>query len=311
MQLRIQAAIISAQRAALTRAEAPFEPALRVAGMGLWTCSLPDERLTWSDGVYDLFGLPRGLAIGRPGTLALYTDASRRRLTALRDRAIAEAGGFSLDAELLPAGGGHRWIRITATVESRNGRPMRLYGLKQDITEERRRLEEMRLQAETDALTGLANRACFDARLRAPLSALILIDLDDFKAINDTHGHPAGDRCLREAARRISLTCPRAELVARIGGDEFAVILDADATEAAACAERLVDVLGRPFDHGGRRYRLGASVGAALCRDVQDPFALADTALYAAKAEGRRTYRLFGAGCLAAASRAGGPPPGG
>jgi len=309
--LRIQAAIIGAQRAALAQAEAPFEPALRVAGMGLWTCSLPDERLTWSNGVYDLFGLPRGVPVGRPDTLALYSEASRRRLTALRDRAIAGAGGFSLDAELVPPGGGHRWIRITATVETRNGRPMRLYGLKQDVTEERRRLEELRLQAETDALTGLANRACFDARLREPVSALLLIDLDGFKAINDTHGHPAGDHCLREAARRISLTCQRAELVARIGGDEFAVFLDADATEAATCAVRLVAALNRPFDHGGRRYPLGASVGAALCRGVPDPVALADTALYAAKAAGRRTYRLFDAGGLAAALWVGPLPRGG
>ncbi|MEE7457917.1 GGDEF domain-containing protein [Methylorubrum populi] len=311
MQLRIQAAIIGAQQAALKQVEPPFAAAMRAAGLGMWTCSLPDERLTWSDGVYDLFGLPSGTAVERADALALYTDASRRELTALRDRALAEAGGFRLDAEIRPASGGPRWIRITATVKSRHGRPLRLYGLKQDVTAEWRRLDQMRLRAETDALTGLANRARFEDRLREPVRTLILIDLDGFKTINDTYGHPAGDRCLREAARRIGLVCPRAELAARIGGDEFAVILDGDAAEAAACAERLVTALCRPFDHGGQRYPLGASVGVALCAAAQDPFALADAALYAAKAAGRRTYRLYDAGGLAAGSPAGHPARGG
>ncbi|WP_269780341.1 sensor domain-containing diguanylate cyclase [Methylobacterium sp. Leaf118] len=302
MQLRVQAKVIEAQRAELTRRATEFEPALRAAGIGLWACTLPDERLEWSDGVYDLFGLAPGSPTDRSRSLALYTADSRRALTTMRNRALGEGSGFSLDAEIVPPGRPSRWIRITATVERRDGVPVRLFGLKQDVSEEHHRLERMRRQSETDALTGLANRACFEARLRQPVGTLFLIDLDGFKAINDTFGHPVGDLCLREAARRIAQACGGADrkagLVARIGGDEFAVVLDSalGTGAAASCAARIVEAMSRPFGHGGRCYRLGASVGVARSgAEASDPFTRADAALYAAKAAGRGTFRLSGA----------------
>ncbi|SFL61655.1 sensor domain-containing diguanylate cyclase [Methylorubrum salsuginis] len=295
LQLRIQSAIIAAQRDALQN-EALADRAMRGAQMGLWECSLPDERVRWTQGVYDLFGLSPEAPLVRQATLEQYTPDSRRTLTLLRDQALANGTGFKLDAEIRLPDGRHRWLRLTATVDRREGIPIRLFGLKQDVTDEILLLERTRQLAETDALTGLANRARFDARLRVPVGTLLLIDLDGFKAINDAYGHPAGDACLREAGSRLMRTCRRGALVARLGGDEFAVVLDESLRPdaAAALAQRIVEALGRPVDHEGRRYRLGASVGVALSgSEAGDLFARADTALYAAKAAGRRTFRLF------------------
>ncbi|WP_286159078.1 diguanylate cyclase [Methylobacterium sp. Leaf456] len=299
LQLRIQAAIIAAQQDML-RAEALGDRAMEAAGLGLWECSLPGDGLRWSRSVYDLFGIPHGVTLDRRLIVEQYTPDSRRALTVLRDRALAQGGGFRLDAEIRLPDGRHRWLRLTATVDRRDGVPVRLFGLKQDVTDEILLLERTRRLAETDALTGLANRARFDARLRAPVGTLFLIDLDGFKAINDAYGHPAGDVCLREAGNRLLRICRAGALVVRLGGDEFAVVLDErlPAPEAAALAQRIVEALGRPFDHEGRRYRLGASVGVALSgpdlgAEAGDLFARADTALYAAKAAGRRTFRLF------------------
>lgn len=299
LQLRIQAAVIAAQRDALSL-DALGERAMREAGLGLWECSLPDEGLRWTRGVYDLFGIPYGVMLDRRSIVAQYLPDSRKMLTRLRNRALAERSGFKLDAEIRLPDGRHRWLRLTATVDHRDGVPVRLFGLKQDVTDEVLLMERTRRLAETDALTGLANRAHFDARLRAPVGTLLLIDLDGFKGINDTFGHQAGDACLREAGHRLARTCRRGTFVARIGGDEFAAVLDQRlrASDASVLARRIVETLGRPVDHEGRRYRLGASVGVALASrdsgsEAGDLFARADTALYAAKAAGRRTFRLF------------------
>ncbi len=291
------AAEMAQLRAALEHSRKIFSRASEAARIGVWECTLPDEALTWTDVVYDLFDLPRGSEINRPMILACYTDASREALTTARNRAIAERGGFTLDAEIVTLKGRRRWIRLTATVECEGGIPVRIFGMKQDITEERLLLERTRYLAEFDVMTGLANRSQFQARLSGA-GALLLVDLDGFKLINDTYGHAVGDDCLREAARRLSDVCRDAALVARIGGDEFAVLLEGDPSDAAldTQAAAIIAALARRFDADGRSITFGASVGIARADgcDADDLFARADAALYAAKAKGRNTFMMFG-----------------
>jgi diguanylate cyclase (GGDEF)-like protein len=162
--------------------------------------------------------------------------------------------------------------------------------------------------AEHDALTGLANRAAFGSRLIERLAnaaraghstAVVYVDLDRFKTVNDTLGHPVGDALLRKVAERFRSAVREGDVVARMGGDEFAII-QSDAPQPAAAtalAARLVDLIGRTYAVEGHLLHIGASVGVAIApNDGLEPDVLlknADLALYRAKAEGRGCYRFF------------------
>lgn len=283
-----------------------FERACAAARLGVFECDLATETLQWSDGTYDLFGIARGTPLRRAQVLPCYPAHSLKALEAVRHRAVAERNGFTLDAEIV-ARGSPRCIRITACVECAGNRPVRLFGLKQDVTAEKAELDRLRRLAEVDQLTGLANRTRFERVLEALCAeaaasrnagALVLIDLDGFKAVNDSLGHAAGDECLRQSAHRLAAVCGEVALVARIGGDEFAVLLGADATRvpgAGRIAAAMVAAMGPPLDCSGRCFGIGASAGIARITGLSagETFARADAALYAAKHGGRSTYRWY------------------
>jgi diguanylate cyclase (GGDEF)-like protein len=168
---------------------------------------------------------------------------------------------------------------------------------------------ELARRASVDPLTGLANRAGFSRRLRealgglgdppGPAPALLLLDLDDFKTINDSLGHSSGDEVLRVVAERLRGCLQPADLAARLGGDEFAVLVPevADEAEAVALGERLAAILRTPVTVAGREVLARASVGVRLARGGdEDPERLlrdADMAMYAAKTAGRAGVRVF------------------
>lgn len=295
---------------ALTDGHDLHDRAFAAARIGVWQCDLANEALAWTNSVYDMFALQPGVHIRREQIVERYSDASRQDLGRIRSEAIALRSGFQLDAEITDFRGEQRWIRITASIECRGRQAVRLFGMKQDITEEKRLADRNRFLAESDVMTGLANRSRFEAALteliREPLrcadrrrhrGALMLVDLDGFKAINDTFGHPAGDACIRAAAERLRSAFADAEIVARIGGDEFGIIfapgVSPDRLEAAGrCA---VDILSRPVEWGGESLALSASVGIAYADLLNETqlFAHADMALYCAKDAGRSAYRLY------------------
>jgi diguanylate cyclase (GGDEF)-like protein len=282
-----------------------FDRASATARIGIWQCNLADNSLLWTNGVYDLFEIPRNTPVTRELTLALYTESSRLEMEAARARAIATCSDFSLDCEIITTTGKRRWMRLTGAVESRDGVAHRIFGMKQDITEEKLLADRTRYLAEFDVMTGLANRSRFQAHLAAldegsrRIGAMLLVDLDGFKQINDTHGHAMGDECLKETAIRLVESCGGAELVARIGGDEFAVLLHEGTSrrDVDKLASGIVEMMARPITRLGQTLHLGASVGVAHNRggSSEDLFRQADTALYAAKAAGRATSRTFAA----------------
>ena len=179
-----------------------------------------------------------------------------------------------------------------------------------DITERRQDERKIAYLASHDTLTGLANRVDFINALEkatsgeaaASCSAVFMLDLDRFKAVNDTLGHGAGDQLLKEVAGRLATEVRGQDIVARLGGDEFAIIqkLDKPGHEAAiSLALRIIDTIGKPFDLDGHTANIGTSIGIALCPEQgSDPSELmrkADLALYTAKAEGRNGFRIFDA----------------
>jgi diguanylate cyclase (GGDEF)-like protein/PAS domain S-box-containing protein len=177
-----------------------------------------------------------------------------------------------------------------------------------DVTERRALERELEHQAFHDRLTGLANRALFRDRLEHALArrnrnqhpvAVLLLDLDDFKVVNDSLGHAAGDRLLVLVAERLHGRLRAADTTARLGGDEFAVLLDDPAAEdeATRVAERLIDALAAPYQLDGRELFVRASIGVALASRTGQPadelLRDADMAMYAAKAQSRGGYQIF------------------
>ncbi len=205
--------------------------------------------------------------------------------------------------------GRHVWVlcRGIVLLDSR-GNPVRVAGSQTDITASKEAEEQLRRNALHDALTGLPNRALLMDRLEQAIVraqrtdarfAVLFLDLDHFKTLNDSLGHLAGDQLLVQIARRLGDCLRSIDTVARLGGDEFAIILtDLENDETASIiAERIQEALGEPFDLEGHRVFTSASVGITLSSDksqrAADFLRDADTAMYRAKSQGRARHQLF------------------
>lgn len=188
------------------------------------------------------------------------------------------------------------------------GQPTHVSAMARDISERRRYEAELLHQATHDQLTGLANRTLFKDRLEqavyraertGKLVALIFIDLDDFKLVNDSMGHAAGDILLREIAGRLQRHLRKADTRARFGGDEFAVILESirQPEDALAVVAKLAETLHQPITLGEREFVVTTSIGISLypadATSIDELLIHADTAMYRAKAAGRNSYRLY------------------
>ncbi len=218
--------------------------------------------------------------------------------------ALAAGAAFRDVKVRLGHGGSMRWLAFSGKPKDPaedDGGGWR--GVIADVTEAQRSEDRLRSMAEQDPLTGLANRRALLAAAQAALvegraSCLLSIDLDHFKAINDTSGHSTGDEVLRVIAARLRRALRPGDLVARLGGDEFAVLLGgADGLQTQDRAVRLLDTLGAPLQVGPRHLHVGASIGIA-CLDatvssVEDLMINADLALYEAKRAGRGRHATY------------------
>ncbi|WP_294641355.1 GGDEF domain-containing protein [uncultured Aureimonas sp.] len=171
--------------------------------------------------------------------------------------------------------------------------------MKRDVTAERDLLERTLYLANHDELTGLKNRAEFNGAIADAVTAdgatLMLLDLDGFKGVNDGFGHSAGDDVLKAVATRLRSVCEDGTLVARIGGDEFALIFDRPIDVAERLASLIAGRVGEPILAGSQAFQVGVSIGIARARKGELPADLyrrADAALYRAKNAGRNTHRV-------------------
>ena len=177
----------------------------------------------------------------------------------------------------------------------------------EDITQAVRAEEQIRYMGSHDGLTGLPNRSLLRDRIgeamararRGGMFCIHYLDLDNFKTVNDAHGHPIGDLLLKQVAERLRLCLRETDTLARLGGDEFVVLQDdlEKPEQAGSLARRLVEAMTAPFDLDGRQVYLGVSVGVSVCpgdgEDVDTLLKNADMAMYRSKSEGRNTYRFF------------------
>jgi len=185
---------------------------------------------------------------------------------------------------------------------------IKITGVVRDITERKQWQEKIEQLAMTDSLTGAANRNQYDLRLKEVLQhakrfemqfALMYIDLDKFKPVNDTYGHAVGDILLQKVVDILNVACREVDLVARLGGDEFVIIANGihEPEEVALLAKRVIEQVSNPFDIDNNKVQIGASIGISCypgdSEDIESLKRMADEALYISKKEGRNTYRYY------------------
>ncbi len=257
----------------------------------------------------EFLGIPRAAIIGKTDH-DFFPKEEADRFVARDRRALLSRQPQVVEEE--PVHTPHNGIRCLRTriIAVRDGadRPLYLLGISEDITEQKLAGERIKYMAHHDGLTGLANRALFRQQLDAAMAefrrsgrrvGLYFFDLDGFKKINDTLGHPTGDALLRMLADRLRQCAGDGDTVARLGGDEFAILHAAgpNAKDEKALARELVQRISKPYDVGGNRLSVTASIGVSAsgeaCPDSDRMLRNADVALYRAKGDGRNAFRFY------------------
>jgi diguanylate cyclase (GGDEF)-like protein len=307
--------------------EGNLAEAQRIAKIGMWMVDPVSRTTTWSSETFSLFerdpalGVPSGrelLDLIHPDDVQGYNDLIRP--------ALREGRNFDSDLRVLLAGGRVRWLHaLGRPVLDAEGRTLMVRGTLRDITEQRRADEHIRHLAHFDGLTGLPNRSLFtqlltrslaQAKRRGTQVAVLFIDLDGFKGINDRHGHEAGDALLAAFAVRLTTALRRSDSTgrildpdraARLGGDEFVVLVDdfVEPAQLEVVAGRILSIVSAPFElktkaedgTAATTASIGASLGIALYPQhgdsVDSLLRRADEAMYAAKQAGKNTYRFY------------------
>jgi diguanylate cyclase (GGDEF)-like protein/PAS domain S-box-containing protein len=317
----------------LRKSEATLESAQRLVHLGNWTWDLLTDAVTWTAETYRLLGYPSDhasphshdyLARVHPGDV----DSVARSLEAT----LRGEKPFSVDHRVVHPDGTVLFLHSEAEVAlDSQGQPLRLSGTIQDITDRKKAESQIRFLAFYDSLTGLPNRLQFNERLKKTIAvargtnrsaAVMFMDLDNFKRINDTAGHSAGDRLLRAAASRlkdairasdvlsrIDLTPEPEGSVARLGGDEFIVLLPdvTHAEDAAKVARRVLESFRAPFPVGNDEFFVSMSIGIGIFpqdgADAEELLKNADAALYHAKDAGRNNFQFYSSSLNDAAFR--------
>lgn len=275
----------------------------KAASLGIWELDVTHDVLTLSHELATQIGLPDAahqLTI-RQARAMIHSEDRRALFTAFK-QASSEGQLFHVEFRVVLDNKSIRWLRTQARVEFANKRPERLIGVSVDITKEKEMLEELHFLAAHDGLTGIWNRRAisdlmnreFEMAARdGATTGVMMLDLDHFKNVNDTYGHPAGDAVLKESVRRMEFALRSYDLVGRYGGEEFLVVFPrCDRGEVRECAERIRKAIAdEPMMVNGVQIHITASVGTTVVDMSRstgpEALATADAALYKAKAGGR------------------------
>ena len=296
----------------LARSQQALAQAQRLAGLGSWTLDLATRQFEISDELASLLGRldgPRQMSI--EALLGHVAPGDRVSASQLLACAVAEPLHRAGEIRFVSSEGRERWClcRVASQTDD-SGRVTRVDGTVFDITERRAAEERTRELARTDPLTGLANRAHFyhllsgaieAAHLAQSAVAVVFVDLDGFKSVNDTCGHHVGDSLLETISRRLRSGLRGSDVVGRFGGDEFVLLLQGlgSAEEVSLVATKVLRACSTQVAHDGAVVSVSASVGVAMYPgdgdDAEQLLKSADAATYAAKESGRNTVRFFGA----------------
>ncbi|HEV2855878.1 MAG TPA: EAL domain-containing protein [Thermoanaerobaculia bacterium] len=298
---------------ALRESQERYELAVNGAKDGLWDWDLRQDRIYFSPRWKSMLGFEEGEIGEHPSEWfdRVHPDDLPAVRLALSEHLTGRAPAFESEHRILHAGGGYRWV-LTRGLAVRNGGDVayRMAGSQSDITDRKTAEERLLHDAFHDPLTGLPNRALFMDRLGMAIAhakrrlsytyAVLFIDLDRFKNVNDSLGHSAGDELLIAVARRLESCLRPGDTVARLGGDEFTILLDevADVDHAVQVAQRMHREMARPFRVQGCEVfvtmSLGITVGAGGDYDrPEDVLRDADTAMYGAKTSGKSRDAVF------------------
>jgi diguanylate cyclase (GGDEF)-like protein/PAS domain S-box-containing protein len=303
--------------------------ALDTSRIGIWELNLDTREMKWDDRMKELYGVPPEVDANEYDYWSKALHPEDREQAEEEFREAIEAGGrYASEFRVLLANGMTRWIRAIGAVHNDIGGQRYIVGVNWDVSADfelktrlliakqnaeirNRELEDARAQMERnslhDSLTGLPNRRFLDERLlngRAgpKATALLHIDLDRFKQINDTLGHAAGDAMLVHAARVLRANTRSEDFVARIGGDEFVIATTTPTDEAhlSVLAGRIIEQMRQPVPYEGHECRFGVSIGVAMADDSASDYGRrllidADIALYRAKSNGRNRFEFFSA----------------
>ncbi len=288
----------------LQRDKVLFDRVQRLAQIGAWQWDRASGALHMTAEAQRMLGMSRAPG-GIRDLLACLHENDRPQLHATL-QAMCAGSGFDLVVRARECGGEPRWIRMIGEPDPHDPGNDRFSGTLQDISERKRAEDDLRVQAQTDALTGLMNRdailARIESRMREPAPAgvaLLYIDLDRFKIVNDVLGHHAGDALLVEAASRIRQAIGHEGLIARFGGDEFLVACNAtdDPGRPSRLAERIQRAFADSFRLGGNEFNVTTSIGIALAEDdgasAEQLIQRADVAMYDSKRRVRAGFQLF------------------
>ncbi|MBI4716111.1 MAG: EAL domain-containing protein [Nitrospirae bacterium] len=295
---------------ALRLSEAGLAAAQRISHLGNWDWDIRTDALRWSDEIYRIFGLsPREFGATYEAFLHSVHPDDRESVVRAVNEALHERKPYGIDHRVVRPDGTERIVHEQAEVTyDAEGKPVRMIGTVQDITDFRRTEERLNHLAHFDGLTHLPNRTLFFDRLRQELSrahwrnrlvAVLLLNIDQFRLINDTLGHDAGDLLIQEVAKRLAQVLREGDTVARLGGDEFALILEDVHQEydIPKVAQKILDTLAAPFVINGREIFFTASIGIGIHPNDGDEAEIlvknTHTALHQAKELGRNNYRLY------------------
>jgi diguanylate cyclase (GGDEF)-like protein/PAS domain S-box-containing protein len=287
--------------------------ALKAGGSAAWEMDVATERIVASDAaVFGMLGFTPAELPTRTEWIWRTHDEDRQELEDMIDDVVAgRKEGYSMELRLRAKDGSWRWILSQGVAAERDaqGRALRLVGTHTDVTERKEMQQRVRDAALHDPLTGLPNRALtFEygghliaaARRSHGRGALLFIDLDRFKPINDLYGHETGDRVLQEAARRLRQCTRQEDLVGRLGGDEFVIILphlDDVQHRAAVVAQHVIASISQPFHIGSLELLVSPSIGIAYFPEHADHISgllhSADLAMYRVKQSGRASYQFY------------------